>query len=249
MATVTNAPYSFDYRLQPMYSEYYTVQAAATDDRGLTTFSSFVSFLAYPPPPPNDAFANRSNLSGFYVLAAGSTAGATAEPGEANLAGGLDGGSVWWAWTAPASGTATITGQGYDSSLYVFTGSSVSDLTPLVTGPPPQSLSPSFQVSFPAVAGTTYQLAGESLSPSAGDLVFSLFLDARQFSQFEHLEDGTFRFRFASTPGPTWIIEASTNLVDWISLATNSAPHGLFEFVDSDATNFQRRFYRSVMQP
>ncbi len=249
VATVTNAPYSFDYPLQSVYSEYYRVQAAATDDRGLTTFSSFVSFLAYPPPPPNDAFANRSNLSGFYVLATGSTAGATAEPGEANLAGGPDGGSVWWAWTAPASGTAIITGQGYDSSLSVFTGSSVSDLTPLVTGPPPQSLSPSFQVSFPAVAGTTYQLAGESLSPSAGDLVFSLFLDARQFSQFEHLEDGTFRFRFASTPGPTWIIEASTNLVDWISLATNSAPDGLFEFVDSDATKFQRRFYRSVMQP
>jgi hypothetical protein len=213
------------------------------------TISSPVTFLAYPPPPPNDAFANRSNLSGFYVLATGSTAGATAEPGEANLAGGPDGGSVWWAWTAPASGTAIITGQGCDSSLSVFIGSSVSDLTPLVTGPPPQSLSPSFQVSFPAVAGTTYQLAGESLSPSAGDLVFSLFLDARQFSQFEHLEDGTFRFRFASTPGPTWIIEASTNLVDWISLATNSAPNGLFEFVDSDATNFQRRFYRSVMQP
>jgi hypothetical protein len=46
----------------------------------------------------------------------------------------------------------------------------------------------------------------------------------------------------AGPPGQTRI-EASSNLTDWIDIFTNNPP---FQFLDRDATNFSRRFYRSV---
>ena len=48
---------------------------------------------------------------------------------------------------------------------------------------------------------------------------------------------GSFGFKFA--------VEASTNLLDWVPLATNTCP---FMFSDPDATNFSRRFYRSAFR-
>jgi hypothetical protein len=44
-------------------------------------------------------------------------------------------------------------------------------------------------------------------------------------------------------PSGTTRIEASTNLVNWVSIYTNSA--GGFAFVDHSATNFPQRFYRT----
>jgi hypothetical protein len=41
-------------------------------------------------------------------------------------------------------------------------------------------------------------------------------------------------------------IEASTNLVDWVSIYTNrNVP---FQYVDHEATNYWIRFYRTVQQ-
>ena len=45
-------------------------------------------------------------------------------------------------------------------------------------------------------------------------------------------------------PG-TQRIEASTNLINWLSIFTNQAP---FQFPDNGATNFHLRFYRAVQQ-
>ena len=39
-------------------------------------------------------------------------------------------------------------------------------------------------------------------------------------------------------------IEASTNLIDWLPVATNSAPAEPFDFVDGDAPDHAARFYR-----
>ncbi len=59
------------------------------------------------------------------------------------------------------------------------------------------------------------------------------------------LPGGAFRFGYASSAGQNSTVYASTNLVNWEGLgaATQSAP-GLFEFTDTTATNFPRRFYK-----
>jgi hypothetical protein len=46
--------------------------------------------------------------------------------------------------------------------------------------------------------------------------------------------------------GGTCVIEASTDLVNWVPVATNTVP---FTFVDTNASQFTRRFYRTVSIP
>jgi hypothetical protein len=42
------------------------------------------------------------------------------------------------------------------------------------------------------------------------------------------------------------VVQASTNLVDWVSVQTNTAP---FAYVDSNASQYSQRFYRTVNLP
>ncbi len=54
---------------------------------------------------------------------------------------------------------------------------------------------------------------------------------------------GAFSFNVNGPSGYTYVIQASTNMVNWVPVMTNTAP---FEFVDSNADLFNQRFYRSV---
>jgi len=50
-----------------------------------------------------------------------------------------------------------------------------------------------------------------------------------------------FVLALAGVPETNYVIEASTNLFDWVSLVTNAAP---FEFTDTNRAAFRHRFYR-----
>ena len=60
------------------------------------------------------------------------------------------------------------------------------------------------------------------------------------------LPDGSVRFSLTATPDLTYRIEGSTNLIDWVALANIANPSGTIQFIDLQATNFSRRFYRAV---
>jgi uncharacterized delta-60 repeat protein len=45
------------------------------------------------------------------------------------------------------------------------------------------------------------------------------------------------------------VIEASTNLKDWIPIYTNTIPGNLLDFIDTGASAHQQRFYRAVVRP
>jgi len=47
-------------------------------------------------------------------------------------------------------------------------------------------------------------------------------------------------------PGLKYVIQASTNLVNWVPVQTNTSP---FTFVDTNAGKYRQRFYRSVSAP
>jgi hypothetical protein len=55
-----------------------------------------------------------------------------------------------------------------------------------------------------------------------------------------------FSFNLTGTPGSFYIVEVSTNLVNWVPMLTNAAP---FNFVDSNASKFSCRFYQAVPLP
>src|SRR5207247_170504 len=110
--------------------------------------------------PVHDPLANATTESGTPDTATGSNVAGTTDADDRATAGNDRGASVWWSWTAPSAGTATIStaGSSFDTLLGVFTGSSVSALTLVAQnddagGGPTTSL-----VTFNAVSGTTYKI-------------------------------------------------------------------------------------------
>jgi hypothetical protein len=64
--------------------------------------------LQFSPAPGNDDLAHAINLVGNRTRASASNKGATSEPGEPLHLGNSGGSSVWYSWTAPASGRVTV---------------------------------------------------------------------------------------------------------------------------------------------
>jgi hypothetical protein len=135
------------------------VGAVLADNNGRTTSGS-----VYIPaiPPANDDFANAASLSGSSGSATDGSGFASKESGEPDHAGDPGGASVWWNWTAPADGLATVDTchSDFDTVLGVYTGSAVNSLSEVASdddgcGAP---AGPS-KVSFQATQGTTYRIA------------------------------------------------------------------------------------------
>jgi hypothetical protein len=55
---------------------------------------------------------------------------------------------------------------------------------------------------------------------------------------------GGYQITGAGMPGCNFILQASTNLVSWSNLATNT---GAINFTDTSAANYPQRFYRAVL--
>lgn len=51
-----------------------------------------------------------------------------------------------------------------------------------------------------------------------------------------------FSFSVSGVTGYQYVVQTSTNLTDWVSLQTNTAP---FTFVDPNAVAFSQRYYRT----
>jgi hypothetical protein len=65
------------------------------------------------------------------------------------------------------------------------------------------------------------------------------FVSAASVSQTSNL----FSFSVDNVVGTQYVVQASTDLVNWVSLETNTAP---FTFTDPDTAKYSQRFYRSV---
>jgi hypothetical protein len=126
----------------------------------------------YGPPgvPANDAFANATTvfLSSTSTTVKGYNTNATKETGEPRHADNSGGRSVWWRWTAPSAGTVTLDTRGsyYDTTLGVYTGTSVSALTAIASNddlklptPGDPSHVQASELTFVATSGTTYRFA------------------------------------------------------------------------------------------
>jgi hypothetical protein len=126
--------------------------------------------------PSNDDFAAAQLLSGDHGSVNGSSVGATKEPSEPSHAGNLGGASVWYRWTAPATGTLTLDtcDSNFDTLLAVYTGADVAHLTAVASnddGPPACGLGS--QVAFFVNGGTTYDTAVDGLDGDWGAFVLA----------------------------------------------------------------------------
>jgi hypothetical protein len=126
------------------------------------TEGSFELKVEATPSPANNDFADAVELSGssfggFYgAHVDGYNWNATKEAGESEHAGDPGGASVWYRWTAPASGHAELGAcSSFDVLLGVYTGNAVDALSPVPLESRP---APCF-VNFTATAGATYRIA------------------------------------------------------------------------------------------
>ena len=60
---------------------------------------------------------------------------------------------------------------------------------------------------------------------------------------------GNFEFDLTGPAASGYVIQASTNLVNWIPMQTNSPFTGTFHFVDPAGTALPSRFYRVLIGP
>jgi len=60
------------------------------------------------------------------------------------------------------------------------------------------------------------------------------------------IENGQFALTISGATNYRCIVQASANLVDWVSVQTNTAP---FTYVDTNTGQFNQRFYRTVYVP
>jgi hypothetical protein len=54
-------------------------------------------------------------------------------------------------------------------------------------------------------------------------------------------------FQFTGQPGYTYVVQASTNLANWTNIATIVNSNGTVPFTDPDSTNYEQRYYRTVV--
>lgn len=69
-----------------------------------------------------------------------------------------------------------------------------------------------------------------------------------QLTAFGFIASG-FRFMITAEPGFAYVVEASTNLVDWETIHTSRPDQHLVEYVDTDAPTKKHRFYRVRRAP
>ena len=94
-----------------------------------------------------------------------------------------------------------------------------------------------------------YSVTVTNFAGSTNSILAALLVYASAAANLDgpaYLTNGQFRFGLAGVPGYSYVIQASTNLVQWRSLQTNHSP---FSFLDTNASQLPHRFYRGAYFP
>jgi hypothetical protein len=109
----------------------------------------------------------------------------------------------------------------------------------------PSSISGLCSSSNDLYAGGPFQVAGKKASYTIGHWNDQVNFNTPRLINPKSLSGGAFQTRLYGVPGVTNIILASTNLVNWTPVLTNSV--GIYDFVDSNSPPSRYRFYHSVL--
>ncbi len=144
----------------------FSLVAVAMDNLGAVTISDPIQFRAV---PRNDDFADARRVSGTFVSAPNVITAATLEPGEPDIS-GHGWGTIWWTWTAPASGWAQASlSHPLYATLRVYEGTALTNLVAVREWP----YTNYFWPSFACTAGTEYRIAGAG---PPGEVVLNISL-------------------------------------------------------------------------
>lgn len=132
------------------------------------------SRLEFAGPAPNDNFANAEDVGQEPGNVTGNSLGATKETGEPSHAGAAGGASVWYRFTPTTSGEIGIDAcdtYSFDSVVGVYTGANVASLSEVASNDNgPNCWSDGSELSFSAIAGTTYYIAVDGAGGGRGEI-------------------------------------------------------------------------------
>jgi hypothetical protein len=145
----------------------------AIDERFETDNAATLSFDAVER-PANDAFADRTLLTGASGDVTADTRLATRETDEPVHAGESGGASLWWTWTAPQAGVATFDtfGSGFDTLLALYAGDALDALIPLSANDDASGGRQS-RASIAVEAGDVLQIAVDGYAGDRGDVTLA----------------------------------------------------------------------------
>ena len=157
------------------------VYKIAVDGLSNRTGQVALNYVFTPPPPANDSFSARRNLgSSAQVTDTGTNISASGESGEPNHAGvSTPIASSWWSWSAPGDGRAFITtsGSDYDTTLAVYSGSSLSSLD-LVSQNDDYDEDLTSYVSFDTNAAQAFAIAVDGYAADEGNIALAVDFQA-----------------------------------------------------------------------
>ncbi len=171
----TNATFTLT-NVQVIDGGAYTV--VVQNNYGVATSDPTLLIVEVPPQAPGDNFANRATIMNTVGVIGGTNRFATKETGEPHHGGKAGSNSVWYTWTAPATGIATFRTQGsvFDTLLGIYTGGTVSNLTTIASD---EDLGGFFtsEVQFNALAGTSYHIAVDGFAGGSGEFILGWDLE------------------------------------------------------------------------
>lgn len=121
-------------RIHARFQRVCSIAAVVGLAAGLSTATSADAASA----PANDNFENAATISGTQGSVNGTTADATAQPGEPDNQGFPAAHSVWYSYTPTEAGTLTVDtceNTVFFSTIAVFTGATIGSLTPVAAHP------------------------------------------------------------------------------------------------------------------
>jgi len=215
--------------------------------------------LKFPPPPPNDNFADRVPLAGASLTVKSSNLYATKESGEPDKhAGVASSRSVWFSWTAPVSGPVVVTLAGRGTEFIpwpaAYTGNSLTNLV-MASG-----MSVRFdtntlttRLTFNAMALTTYALAIDGFNNRTGPINLTLATanlpPAVQSLVVPVILGSGMKLAISGATGQKFALQASTNLIDWTEIFSGLFATNKTEVTDTNSSRFVYRFYRAWPVP
>jgi hypothetical protein len=266
IGSATSVPYTLTWTNPPLGD--HSMQARVTNSIGASRISPIVLIHNR---PANDDFASRAIIVEDTAVLHASGINATLEPDEPDH-GPVNWESVWWSWTAPASGRVTLSKPSDFAFMYVlidvYTGAALTDLVLVTNTAGNGSGASSATIAFDAQQGTAYQIAVAGSFFDKGDVPIT-FSFARSsggdtahqpmagattpvLSQPERLSSTQITFILSATPGFTYTILASSNISllrpTWFTLLSTNLSASQAIIQDNDATNNQR-FYRVQVGP
>jgi subtilisin family serine protease len=150
----------------------YTFSVAARNSVGLGPSASAPAIVR--PGTYDDFFATPRTINGLSGTSTSNNDFASTEVNEPNHAGYLASDSVWFNYTAPASGQINIStaGSNFDTLLAVYTGNLINSLNSIASNDDIKN-GQSSAVSFAAVGGQTYRIAVDGFANFTGNITLN----------------------------------------------------------------------------